>query len=222
LVAVGVLAVRGLRRPNRVASAAKWRPPAELTIAATGLVVGYAASTLTGPSHLRYGFARDFILPALLVAIVAVVLGSRALWVLLERRRGTRVSPEILYVAAAVLVAGVVVSVPTVTRTSGLPRIESRHVGAVTYTARCVGQECRVGVEATTRGGRSIALPQPATLTFGCGSDRPRYTVYVTGLDRSVQVAAACSDPRLVAAWPTVMGLPPGAFELAAIGVRNV
>ena len=51
-----------------------------MTIAATGIVLGYASSTLTGPSHLRYGFARDFMLPALLTAIVTVVLGSTGLW----------------------------------------------------------------------------------------------------------------------------------------------
>ena len=38
----------------------------EMTIAATGIDVGYAASTMTGSPHLRYGFARDFLLPATL------------------------------------------------------------------------------------------------------------------------------------------------------------
>jgi len=28
--------------------------------------------------------------------------------------------------------------------------------------------------------------------------------------------------PKLVAAWPTVMGLPPGSYELAAVKVRNL
>src|SRR5262249_3284526 len=48
----------------------------ETTVAATGLVFGYAASTLTGSPHLRYGFARDFLLPALLAGIVAIALVS--------------------------------------------------------------------------------------------------------------------------------------------------
>ena len=31
----------------------------EMTVASAGLVVGYAASTLTGSPHLRYGFTLD-------------------------------------------------------------------------------------------------------------------------------------------------------------------
>ena len=77
-------------------------PMAEMTIAATGIVVGYAGSTLTGPAHLRYGFARDFVLPALLSAVVAVTLGSVALWYLVARRRvGRGLSPETRFVAVS-------------------------------------------------------------------------------------------------------------------------
>jgi hypothetical protein len=58
-------------------------------------------------------------------------------------------------------------------------------------------------------------------LTFGCGSANARLSVYVSDLG-DVAVPASCTQPRLVAAWPTVMGLPPGEFELAAVGVRNL
>lgn len=220
ILGVVFLAVRLARRLPDV-DLTGLRPLAEMTVAATGLVVGYAGSTLTGPSHLRYGFARDFILPALLTAVVAVVLGSRLVWRLLETRRGGRVSPEIVYVMAAVLVSVGVVAVATSSRSSGLPRIESRHLGDVTYTARCVGQACAVRVAATTTAGDPITIPEASTLTFGCGSDRARFTLYAGGLSEDVRVAESCERPRLVAAWPTVMGLPPGAFELAAVDVRN-
>ena len=222
IVGLGVLAVRLLRRRGDLEVSA-FRPLAEMTVAATGLVVGYAASTLTGPSHLRYGFARDFLLPALLTAIVAVVLGSRVVWTALGRRRDRRPSSEILYVASAFVVAVVVVAAATAGRSTGLPRLEARHLGAVTYTADCTaGQTCRVSLAAKTTKGDPISIPSASTLTFGCGSDAPRFSVYAASLDGAVRLGSGCSSPRLVAAWPTVMGLPPGAFELAAVGVRNV
>jgi hypothetical protein len=79
---------------------------------------------------------------------------------------------------------------------------------------------CDVSVDATNTRGEPVSVPRSSTLTFGCGSDRARLTVYVTEL-HDVDLASRCSRPRLVAAWPTVMGLPPGSFELAAVGVRN-
>lgn len=223
VVALGVLTIRLLRRREAKPDALVLRPLAEMTIAATGLVVGYAGSTLTGPSHLRYGFARDFVLPALLVAIVAVVLGTGALWsVLVRRRRGGRMSPEIAFVFVAIVLAAGVVAVTTVARSSGLPRLEARHIDSVTYTARCSNLGCDVRLDATTKAGTAISIPTSSTLTFGCGSERPRFTLYAPDLEAAVRVAATCSDPRLAAAWPTVMGLPPGSFELAAVRVRNV
>ena len=48
-----------------------------------------------------------------------------------------------------------------------------------------------------------------------------RFSVYVAHLDEPVRMPADCAAPRLVAAWPTVMGLPPGSFELAAVSVEN-
>ena len=122
--------------------------------------------------------------------------------------------------ATVVVMAGMV-AVTTVARTNGLPRIESRHLGAVVYTARCARQNCDVRLEATTPAGAPISIPESSTLSFGCGSDRARLTVYAAELGSAVRIAASCAEPRLVAAWPTVMGLPPGSFELAAVDVRS-
>jgi hypothetical protein len=79
-----------------------------------------------------------------------------------------------------------------------------------------------VDVAAVTVSGKPISIPEPSTLTFGCGSDTPRFTVYTADLSAGVRVASSCRDPRLVAAWPTVMGLPPGSYELQAVTVTNV
>lgn len=223
LVGVGLVVVRAFRWREQNSSTGAVRPLLEMTIAATGLVVGYAGSTLTGPSHLRYGFARDFILPALLVAIVAVVLGASASWGLLaRRRRSSGASPEIRFVVACIVLAVGVVGVTTVARSNGLPRIEARHLGEVVYSARCVARRCDVRLEAATPAGAAISIPGASTLTFGCGSDRARLTIYAARLGESVRVPASCSEPRLVAAWPTVMGLPPGSYELSFVDVRNV
>lgn len=222
IAAVALLGARVRRGgAGRGALSSAWRPLAEMTVAATGLVVGYAASTMTGPSHLRYGFARDFLLAALLTAVVAVALGARGLWPLLGRARGRRVSPEMAFVLAAAACAVGVVALSMAARSSGLPRIESRHLGAVTYDSACDGQRCRVGMEATTSAGAPISIPKSSTLTFGCGSHRPRFSIYLASLEDGVRVAATCFDPRLVAAWPTVMGLPAGSSELAAVGIRS-
>jgi hypothetical protein len=219
---VAYLFIRAARRRLSGSQLAAFRPMAEMTVAATGIVVGYAASTLTGPSHLRYGFARDFLLPALLSAIVAVSIGSIALWRFLGRREpGRGVSPAVRFVVLSVVAAFVVVAGTAYARTSGLPRIDGRHITRLAYTSSCVAETCEVRVAATGRNGDSIRIPQASTLTFGCGSDTPRFTLYVDSLTQGVPLGRTCVDPRLVAAWPTVMGLPPGSPELGAVRVRN-
>ena len=107
------------------------------------------------------------------------------------------------------------------TRSSGLPRLESHHLAAVSYVARCTDDRCAIEVDARTPAGSRIAIPEASTLTFGCGSERPELSLYVSRLSGGVRVPPSCKDPRLVAAWPTVMGLPPGSTELRAIGVEN-
>jgi hypothetical protein len=195
---------------------------AEMTIASAGIVVGYSASTLTGSPHLRYGFARDFLLPALLMGIAGVALVSAGIWRLLSSRKRERgLSPEFVFVMLALVGSACAVVVLAYARANGIPRIESKQLGAVTYTATCSGDTCRVAMAAETTSGRAIAIPQASTLTFGCGSDKPRFTVYAKTPADGVRVDGTCSSPRLVAAWPTVMGLPPGAYELAAVEVRN-
>ena len=222
LVAAGALAVIAARRretnPGRARSI---RLLLETTIASAGLVLGYAASTMTGPAHLRYGFARDFLLPALLTGIVAVALISVALWTLLSSRTRRRLSPEFTFGIVAFLGSAFLVVALAYARAEGIPRIESRHIGSVVYDATCGGTDCQVSIAATTSGGRPISIPEVSTLTFGCGSNEARFTVYEKTPTARFALAHPCPDARLVAAWPTVMGLPPGIFELAAVKVRN-
>jgi hypothetical protein len=195
---------------------------AEMTIASAGIVIGYSASTLTGSPHLRYGFARDFLLPALLMGIAGVALVSAGLWRLLSARNRERgLSPEFVFVVLALFGSACAVLVLAYARANGIPRIESRQLGGVTYTATCSDDTCRVAVTAKTTTGHAIEIPEASTLTFGCGSEKPQFTVYAKTPADGVRVTDTCVDPRLVAAWPTVMGLPPGAYELAAVKVRN-
>jgi hypothetical protein len=230
LVAVGALLVWFVR--NRAKAAGRVRELRlllELTIAATGIVLGYVASTISGSPHLRYGLVRDFLLPALLTSVAAAGLLGAGLWLALSRIGPIRVPPTtirlstetVLVVLAFVLSVGIVTGA-AVARSQGLPRIESRKLGPVEYTATCRGSSCDVDVAAVTVSGNSISIPEPSTLTFGCGSDTPRFTLYTEDLSVGVQVPASCRDPRLVAAWPTVMGLPPGSYELGFVDVANV
>lgn len=217
---------------NRAAAAERVRELrllVEMTVAAAGIVVGYSASTLTGASHLRYGFARDFLLPALLSGIVAAGLATAGLWLVLPKASQIRVRPTnirlsresalIVIVVVAAMGLGTAVSIA---RADGLPRIESRHLGPITYTASCRDLVCDVEIEARTVSGRTISIPEPSTLTFGCGSNRPRLTLYTRKPSAGVRITGPCSDPRLVAAWPTVMGLPPDGAHLRVVGVANV
>ena len=223
LVAVAFIVVWAVR--NREAARDRLhaiRLLAELTIASTGIVVGYAASTLTGSPHLRYGFARDFLLPALLTGIAGVGLVSAGLWLLLSSRKRERgLSPEFVFVVLAIVGSACAVFFLAYARANGIPRIESEQLGSVTYTATCRGDTCRVSIAAKTTSGDPVSLPQASSLTFGCGSDEPRFSVYSGTPSAGVGVGSTCRSPRLVAAWPTVMGLPPGSYELAAVKVRN-
>ncbi len=223
VIGVGALVLRAVRRRSSWAGHTReLRLLVEMTIASCGLVIGYAASTLSGSPHLRYGFARDFLLAALLATIVVVALAAIALWHVLERRPSARwASSETVFVLATVASVVVVVAASVYTRSSGLPRLESRHLAAVSYVARCTDDRCAIEVDARTPAGSRIAIPEASTLTFGCGSERPELSLYVSRLSGGVRVPPSCKDPRLVAAWPTVMGLPPGSTELRAIGVEN-
>jgi hypothetical protein len=122
---------------------------------------------------------------------------------------------------ASVVVVLLVVAGTAFARTNGLPTIDSRHITALTYTATCKAQTCDIRLDAVGSSGRSIRIPETSTLTFGCGSDKPQFTLYTDSLEQSVRLGRVCNEPRLVAAWPTVMGLPPGRHELKAVRVRN-
>ena len=211
-----------VRHRARTSGGRELRLLVEMTVAATGLTLGYVASSLTGPSHLRYGFARDFLLASLLAAVVIVVLACIAGWHLVARRRGGLLSPDAAFVVAAVVSAVLVVVGVTyaqVSRPSPVRKQTSRK-------SRLHGELRRGRVRRSGGGhgsGRTpIDIPGASTLTFGCGSDEPSFTLYVPSLTAGVRVPSECQSPRLVAGWPTVMGLPPGSFELAAVDVRNV
>jgi hypothetical protein len=219
-VAVLVLSVRGESRDCSIMRAVQLET--ELAIAAAGIAVGYVAATIAGSSHLRYGYVREFMLPALLTSIVAISLASCVLWSFLGRRlRHRKPSPEVSFVVVAALASVVVVALAAYGRSAGLPRFESRHLAHLTYTATCSDSRCQIEVEATNPFGEIISIPRPSTLTWGCGDGQPRYSVYVKDPARGVTVDLECKAPRLVAAWPLVMGLPPGSAELAAVQVRN-
>ena len=223
LIAAGVLVVWATRhRATSVAKVRQLRLLLELPLASAGIVLGYSASTMTGPAHLRYGFARDFLLPALLTGIAAVALASAGLWLALSRwGRGRRLSPEFGFVCLALVGSICLVAGTAYARPHGLPRLEGWHLDAVTYTASCRADTCTVAIAARTPSDKSLSIPEASILTFGCGDDRPRFTLYVKRPTAGFRVRPGCGDPVLVEAWPTVMGLPPGGFELAAVKVRN-
>ena len=238
VVAVGWLLVRVARRrpaartPSDTVSlgvrARELQLLAELTIAASGLVLGYLASTWSSSSALRFGFARDFMLASLLAGIVGVCLITAWVYRTVLRRGSLRVpgtsralSPSRACVAAAAvgslaLMAGVVVA-----RTYGLPRVDSRHLATIEYTATCAPDACRVDIAATNGHGESVDLPTTSLLSFGCGSDEPSFTVHAPDPAQGVPIPSSCADPRLVAAWPTIMGVPPNSEILRAVGVSN-
>jgi len=221
IVVCTALLVRAYRAPNDGSPRTTLRLPFELTIAATGLVIGYTANTLSGSPHLRYGLARDFILPAMLAGIAGVIFITWALWRALLVIRRSAFFAEAGLVVASVLAAALVVAAMSYARSHGIPRMRSSQLASVAYTASCAERtQCLVAVRATTVQHRTISLPEASTLTFECDGGR-RYSVYVSRLDHPVDLARSCREARLVAAWPTVMGLPPGSFELGAVKVRN-
>jgi hypothetical protein len=222
IVVLAVLVIRAARRRHEVESSGMrgLQGLVEMTVAATGLVLGYAASTMIGSSHLRYGLARDFLLPALLTAVVAVALVTAGLWRLLSSRKWG-ITPESVMVLLSVVGAVVMVAGAAYARAYGIPRLEGRQLGEVSYVASCKNGVCDVSIDARTTKGDPISIPETSTLTFDCGPGSPDVTVYAPNLDRGLR-PTSCPRPRLVHAWPTVAGLPPGAYELRkAVRVSN-
>ena len=225
IVAVAGIVVWAVR--NREAARERLRAIrllAELTIASTGIVVGYAASTLTGSPHLRYGFARDFLLPALLTGIAGVGLVSAGLWLLLSSRKRARgLSPEFVFVVLAVVGLRVCRRLPRL-------RARERHSADREQAARgghLHGDVSRRHLPRRDRGEDDVRRPDLASP--GVDPDvrlRQRRAAIQPSTPappsargprrRDVQRARG-SSPR----WPTVMGLPPGSYELAAVKVRN-
>src|SRR5262249_15384703 len=154
-------------------------------------------------------------------SVVAVTLVSGGVWRLLASRRA-RVSPESIVVVLSVIGAVVVVAGTAYARAYGIPRLEGRQLGGVSYTASFRVDVCRISVDARTTEGRPISIPEPSTLTFHCGKGRPDLTIYAQHLAGGVRLPAPCPSARLAQAWPTVAGLPPGIYELVkAVRVLN-
>ena len=228
IVAVGVLIVRASRRRDRDTRPRELQLLSELTIAASGLTLGYLASTWASSSALRFGFARDFMLASLLAGTAGVCVLAAWLYRAALGRGSLRIpstsyalSPSRTCVAAAAIGTLVLMTGVVVARTYGLPRVESRHLASLEYTATCSPETCRVEIAATNDDGVAVALPKTSLLTFGCGSNEPRLTVHVPDPARGVSIPATCEDPRLVAAWPTIMGVPPSSDVLRAVAVSN-
>ena len=76
-------------------------------------------------------------------------------------------------------------------RANGIPRIEGSQLGAVTYTATCRDDTCRVAIAAETTSGESTSIPQASTLTFGCGSDDAALHRVRSGAARMASAIAA-------------------------------
>jgi hypothetical protein len=221
IVALAFLVVRAARRRKEVYETAReLRFLVELTVVATGLTLGYVASPWSSSTALRFGFARDFLLPFFLAGVVATVLVFAGVAAL--SRRGTlRLSPGAASAAIAVLAAALLIPGTIVARTAGLPRLESRHLATLEYSASCNGRRCSVEIAAANPRGEGVTLPGASLLTVGCGSDEPRFTVRVEDPPDGFDIPATCSDPRLVAAWPAVMGVPPNSAVLHFVDVTN-
>ena len=230
VLAVAVLVVWYAGHRERAASRVReLRLLAEMTIAASGLTIGYLASTWSSSSALRFGFARDFLFPSLLSGVVAISLTFVGLYVAVARRgevrlpvTRTRLSPSSAAVSAAVVGVMVLMACVVASRQYGLPRLSGHHLDTLEYTARCGDAACTVQINALTPSERPISIPQASLLTFGCGSDEPRFTLRVQDPSEEFPIARRCDQPRLVAAWPTVMGVPPNSSVLRVVEVTNV
>ena len=169
LVAVGVLVVWFARNRTRATGRVReLRLLVEMTIAAVGLVLGYVASTISGSPHLRYGLARDFLLPALLTAVVATALLGAALWVVLSRMGSlrlpptrVRLSPETVLVGLAFFVSVGLVAGAAVRPGPGPAQDRQPAARPVEYTATCRGNVCDVDVAAKTVSGQPTSIPSP-------------------------------------------------------------
>ena len=229
VVAVGLLVVRASRRRERERAAPReLQLLTEMTIAASGLTLGYLASSWASSSALRFGFARDFMLAALLAGVAGVCVLTAWLYGAISRRGEVRVpgmqrklSPARSCVVAAGVGTLVLMTAVVVARSNGLPQLDGRHLASLEYRATCAAATCRIEIEARNPAGKAVAIPSTSLLTFGCGSDEPSFTLHVPDPARGVSMPSSCVDPRLVAAWPTVMGVPPSSDVLRAVGVSN-
>lgn len=218
VLVVGALRRREVEAPHGRAV----RQLVELTVVAGGIVLGYTASTLTGPSHLKYGFAREYLLPSFLTGVVVVGLGLAALWLVLAWVGRRRLVRELAFVLLATGATAGLLGGISAARDHGLPRIDSRHLGSIRYTATCGAGACAIAVDARSPSGRRVSIPQASVLTFGCRGERDRFSIYARSPAQGVLLPRSCRDPSLVAAWPTVMGLAPDSAHLGYVAVSTL
>ena len=172
---------------------------------------------------LRYG-RRGFLPPALLTGVVAVVLVlSSSLPRLLAVTTCPVVSSGIVFVGRCRSVGEILpwwLALPT-RGADGISRHRRRALGEVSD----YGFFRRERVTSpSTRGQREeirSRSPNLSTLTFECGGGRPGFTLMLGGWQAVSASPSRCPHARLAHAWPTVMGLPPGTFEVAAIKVKS-
>ena len=214
VVGVGALVVRALRRRSSwEGHTRELRLLVEMTIASCGLVVGYAASTLSGSPHLRYGFARDFLLAALLATIVVVVLAALALWHALNGGRargglsaGDRVRPRDRRVGVVVVVTASVYA-----RSSGFPRLESRHLAGVSYIASCTGDLCAIDGRRSHSRRRSDRNPGGIDADVRLRERTPRASrLYVSRLARRRARSSVVREPAARRSLADRHGSPAG------------
>ena len=187
VIVVAVLVVRAARRREQAREGAReLRFLVELTVVASGLTLGYLSSSWASSTALRFGFARDFLLPFLLTGVVATVLAFAGL-AQLSRRGSLRVSLGAASTATVALVAALLIPATVVARTAGLPRLESRHLAALEYRATCSGGRCTVEIAAENPRGEPVTLPGASMLTVGCGTAEPRFTLRVEDPTRGIR-----------------------------------
>ncbi|GIU95303.1 MAG: hypothetical protein KatS3mg012_1760 [Gaiellaceae bacterium] len=228
VLALGWLSLRAVHPRYTSGRTGELRLMLEMAIAASGLVLGYVASTMAGSPHLKFGLARDFLLPALLVAILVAVLAVRATrdaLARLDERRSRGGDPggvgDVRVPLAALGLVALLALAVSVALSTGLPRFESKHLAAITYASHCSGSVCRVQVVGRTTAGVMVRIPSPSVLAFACAGDDSLRAIYSSDPSRGVGLPDACRRPRLRFAWPAVMGLPPDLAHFERVTVTN-
>ena len=133
---------------------------------------------------------------------------------MISRRQG-KISAESLFVVLSVVGAAVVITGTTYARAHGIPRLEARQLGEVAYTASCRVDRCEVSLEAKTTRGGPISIPETSTLTFECGDDTPRFTIFAASLSGDIALNRRCPTRASSRRGPRSPGCPQEATKSA-------